>query len=274
MNDADFDRLLTDALAWRANQHIAQRTPRRLAMRQLAVRLGTTGVEVRSKLLRSPDRVVSRVERGRRFVGQFAGIAAALVVAVLVASYVFGPGSQGGATGPQHESVGHGYSLRLLDGNWTVTEYPGQWQPSEFLNAESPGSDYFARRPSAPQQVLAYMWMSSQAIPDGMTFDGWLYLQDGVTSASASCFDLQGEYQRIQLDGESARVGVYRCANFGDSGVAWATVQVLFSHDGRGYAMYFWPEQEPEMAPLDDVRREALRWLTTFRFLEPGPTNA
>lgn len=99
-----------------------------------------------------------------------------------------------------------------------------------------------------------------------MTFDAWAAGIDGVTTLWQPCFELQGSHDTIPVDGESARMGTYRCDNFA-GGLAWATAQTLVAHDGRGYAIYVWPaEQGAEMPPLAELRGEAERWLAGFSF--------
>lgn len=269
MNDEQFDRLVRGALSWQADEATARQSPRQLALRKLAVRLSGSVANTKPRLRGGATDASSGAGRGRWLVAQAAGVAAVLMVAVVVVAYVFGPGSQPGATGPVHVSERHGYSLRLPDDSWQVTEWPGEWEIGTFLGAENPGSDYFANGTTGGRRTLALAWMSSQPIPPGLNVDGWLELQDRLTTAAAACFVLQGDHEFVLVGGERARVGVYYCPDFQASGVGWATVQVLFARDGRGYAMYFWPDQEPNMAPLAEVRLEALRWLSEFEFTEP-----
>ena len=268
MNDQNFDRLIKASLSWQADNLIAQQ-PKRLAMRRLAVRLGRSAEDARPKDVRSPG---PRPHRFARLAADVAALATVLVVAAVGIIYLLGPGGRFGASGPLHVSERHGYSVRLPDAGWQVTEWPGEWEVGSFLDAEGPGSDYFERGPES-RHDLVFLWLSSQQIPTDMSFDGWLYLQDGVTAAAAACFTLQGDYTYVRVGGERARVGVYYCPNFAGSDVGWATVQVLLAHDGRGYAMYFWPEQEPDMPPLGEVRLEALRWLSQFVFTDDASPN-
>lgn len=261
MNDERFDQLIKASLSWQADDVLAQQ-PKRLAIRRLAVRLGRSADAVAPKESGTAGRPRHRFAR---LAADFAVLAVAFVVGIGGVVYMLGPGSRFGPSGPLHVSERHGYSLRLPDADWGVVEIPGQWGLGTFLDAQSPGSDYFERGEES-RHPMTYMWLASQAIPAQMSFDGWLYLQDGVTSASVPCFTLQGEYTYATVGGVRARVGVYYCPNFMGSETGWATVQVLVAQDGRGYAMYFWPEQEPEMPPLPEVRREALRWLSGFSF--------
>jgi hypothetical protein len=277
MTDRHLDSVLKHALAWRAQREIARQAPTRLALRRLAVSVraakptSTSSTRLRGKTAGQRDR------RPRSWAINVAGLAAMLIVGVVVATYFAGSVDRFGATGPLHVSERHGYSIALPDGSWRVTEQPGEWEVGAFLGAESSGSDYFDRRADPDRSVgsapspLVYMWMSSQTIPPGMSFDGWLYAQDGVTAAAAPCFVLQGEYEQVRVGGEAGRLGYYYCDDFDGSGTAWATMQVLFAHGGRGYAMYFWPEQEPALAPKLDIRREVGRWLSRFAFVEASP---
>jgi hypothetical protein len=205
-----------------------------------------------------------------RLVANLAGFVALLVVGVLGVTYLLSPESLLGVAGPLHVSDRHAYVWRLPDRSWTVTVVPGEWKVGEFLNAESAGSDYFEANP--PDDVLVYAWLASQPIPPSMSFDGWRYRQYGVTAAAASCFELQGSYQQVRVAEETGWLGVYFCPSFMGSGKGWETVQVLFQHDGRGYAAYFWPEQEPDMASLEQVLSAVERWLSTFRFTAPTAT--
>jgi hypothetical protein len=269
MNDENFDRLMKESLAWHAEQTLAQQPPRRLAMRRLATRLASRGRDLRFlPLTRRGEDEISR----RRLVANLAVLASVLVVAVLGLAYLLGPRINFGAPGPLHVSERHLYSLRLPDDGWQVTEYPGEWILGTFLDAGGAGSDYFERPPTSQAQDLTYAWIASQPIPPGMTFDGWLYVQDGVTAAAQPCFKLDGEYTEMTVDGERARVGVFHCEHFFEDGDGWATLQVLVPHDGRGYAMYFWPERDSDAVPVAEWRDEALQWLERFHFAEPAAT--
>ena len=263
MKDHEVDRRIEESLTWEADQATGRHPPVRLAIRRLAVR---TEMSAAAPVDAAPSE--PRPVPAPRLATNIAALASVLVAAVLGVSYLLGPGNLLGVVGPLHVSERHGYAWRLPDQSWSVTEFPGEWEVGAFLDVESPGSDYFETSELPPRKVLVYAWLASQAIPASMSFDGWLYLQDGVTAASASCFQLQGAYEQVQVANETARFGVYYCPNFLDSGVGWATVQVLFAHEGRGYAIYFWPEQEPDTPPMEQVRSAALRWLSQFDFTD------
>jgi hypothetical protein len=277
MNDKEFDELIRQSLARRAEREIAQHAPAKLAFRRLAVRIGDVGdvgdqqqVSVRLNADRERTRSGSRMQR----LVLNASAAAVVVVAVVLALAYLGSGDGQFAQGsPVHESARHGYRLRLPDDSWHVTEQPGEWLQGAFLDAETAGVDYFDTAAVPPRGDIVYVWLSSQPIPDGMSFEDWLDAQDRVVQNVQPCFVLQGSYEDVRVDGERGRLGAYRCESFAGSGIPWHTVQLLFEHEGRGYAMYFWPEQEPQAPPLADIRREALRWLPGFEFTEvPGPS--
>ena len=76
-----------------------------------------------------------------------------------------------------------------------------------------------------------------------------------------------GSYERRAVDGEIARVGTYRCEEFGDDRAPWATVQTLVAHRGRGYAIYVWPSGSgSRMPPLAEIQAVATDWLARFSF--------
>jgi hypothetical protein len=60
---------------------------------------------------------------------------------------------------------------------------------------------------------------------------------------------------------------VYRCEDFG--GVAWATVQTLVMHRGRGYAIYLWPgAQGTDMPPKELLVAQSDEWLARISFTD------
>jgi hypothetical protein len=211
--------------------------------------------------------------RGRmnRLLLSLGGVATAAVVAVVGLAYFYGPGGPGGPTGPLHVSERHGYSVRLPDDSWLVEERPGTWLLGQFFEANTPaGVDYFEDLDENGEPTL-YVYLSSQPIPDGMSFQDWIGLNDAATAREQPCFQLMGEHDLRTLDGETARTGTYSCDNFEATGIPYTGVQTLVAHDGRGFAIYVWPAPKPGFGTprelsQSDLEAEAARWLARFSF--------
>ena len=205
-------------------------------------------------------------ERMTRLILPLAGVAAVLAVAVVALTSLNG-GGPGGLAGERFTSQRHAYSVVLADG-WTHEERAGTWDLGDFFEANTEsGVDYFERIDPADGPPL-YLYLSSQPIPAGMTFDEWAALHDAATAEAQPCFARVGSFETATVGGEVARVGVHRCENFGGPlGLAWTTVQTLVAHDGRGYAIYVWPIWKGSAMPsVDDLRAEATDWLYRFEF--------
>lgn len=197
------------------------------------------------------------------------GVAAALVIAVVGVAYLYGPIGPGAPTGPLHVSDRHGYSIRLPDDSWRVLERPGTWRSSTYFTSDDPGVDYLEKRGSDGQVVHEFIvYLSSQSIPDGMSFDAWAAAHDEGVEREQPCFRLQSDYENRVVGGETARTGSYHCDDFADEG-PWATVQTLVAHDGRGYAIYVFPARKgPDLPALEDLRAAASDWLSRISFTD------
>ena len=104
-----------------------------------------------------------------------------------------------------------------------------------------------------------------------MSFDEWAATHDDANEAGApllrSCCLVPG----VTVDGEPARQQAHHCETFfgdGDDG-ALTGIQTLVSHNGRGYAIYLWPEDTGvAMPPLSTLQAEAQAWLARFTFTD------
>jgi hypothetical protein len=204
------------------------------------------------------------------------GLAAVLVAAVAFGSLNRDGPPAGEPTGATHISERHGYSIVLPDSTWTVEERPGVWSGlANFFDPNSGvGVDYFEEL-DADGNVVTFVYLASQPIPTGMTFDEWAAAHDASNERIVPCFVLDGALATNSIDGETARVGAWRCEDF-EGGGAWTNVQTLVAHIGRGYAIYLWPAARgDEMPPVAELRAAADRWLDAFRFTDltpPGET--
>lgn len=196
-------------------------------------------------------------------------VAAIAIAAVALTSFFRGPGV-GGPPGTPFTSDRHGYTIILPDG-WTVEERPGTWKLGSFFDAGSEsGVDFFERldRDLGPRLNL---YLASQPIPTGMTFDEWAATHDDANEQMFPCFDRVATYPGVTVDGEPARQQAHHCETFfgeGDDG-ALAGIQTLVAHDGRGYAIYVWPiDTGVAMPPLSTLRAEAQALLDRFAFTE------
>ena len=205
-----------------------------------------------------------------------AGLAAVTVIAVAAWSALGGDGGVGGQPTPSptptptetFTSTHHGYTVRLPAGEWTFEQRPGSWELGEFFDANSDdGVDYY-ERPSVARPPALYVYIASQAVPDGMVFDDWAATHDAANEAEVPCFLPTAAAEQATVDGEPARVIVQRCENFnGDR--AWMTVQTLFMHGTRGYALYVWPQVDGDLMPtVEELKAQSAAWLAGFTFTE------
>jgi hypothetical protein len=210
-----------------------------------------------------------RRETMTRLLVSVGGVAAALIVAAVGIAYFYGPLGPGGPTGPVHTSERHGYSVVLPDDSWGVIERQGRWLGvGTAFDSESPGVDLFDRTDPEPRTLIS-VWVTSQPLPEGMSFDEWMDAHDRSNQVVHACFRQEGSYEYRTVDGERARIGVHHCPDWGGPGIGWATVQVLVAHEGRAYAAYLWPEEDPEMESLfGDLKAQGLRWLSRFSFTD------
>ena len=70
---------------------------------------------------------------------------------------------------------------------------------------------------------------------------------------------------------ESYRVGDYVCGAFD---VPLPVVEVVFTHAGRGYALYLMPYDTADGIPIEQIRQEAANWLGRFSFPKAGAPDA
>jgi uncharacterized protein YbdZ (MbtH family) len=221
----------------------------------------------RRRYVLSPGR-----ERMTRLLIAGTGLAAALIAAAVGFATLTGGDDVGGPDGVTYTSDRHGYSVFLPDG-WTVEERPGSWDVGEFFDANSEdGVDYF-EDVNAEGIPTLYVYLASQDIPEGMTFDEWVARHDVATASEQPCFELVGSHESRPVDGETARVGTYRCTDFDGAGTPYTGIQTLVAHDGRGYAIYVWPAPLPGFQPAGweyqgtpELQDAAAQWLDRLDF--------
>lgn len=211
-----------------------------------------------------------------RLITYGAGLAAVLVVSVVAWAALGGLGGFGSQPTPSptpiptetFTSTRHAYTVRMPRGSWTHAERAGTWALGDFLDGESPGVDYYARR-NPDLGAPLNLYLSSQPIPAGMSVDDWMATHDEATGLEHPCFSVLATYQNVTVDGEPARQLAQHCEDFfgsGDDG-ALTGIQTLVAHNGRGYAIYLWPENTGiAMPPLETLQAEAQAWLSTFTF--------
>ena len=203
-----------------------------------------------------------------RIILPITGVAAALIVAVVALVSLYGGPNVGAPAGVKFTSDRHAYSVILPDG-WTAEEQAGTWALGDFFDASTgSGVDSFQRLDPALGPRLN-LYLASQPIPSGMSFDAWAATHDDANEQTHPCFDLVASYPGVTVDAEPARQQAHHCETFfgdGDDG-ALTGIQTLVSHNGRGYAIYVWPEDTGvAMPPLSSLREEAQAWLARFSF--------
>jgi hypothetical protein len=209
-------------------------------------------------------------DRMYRLILPATGVAAALVIAAVALTSFFRGPSVGGPPGTPFTSERHGYTIILPEG-WTVEERPGTWLLGDFFDANTDsGVDYFERR-DRDQGPRLNLYLASQPIPSGMSFDEWAATHDDANEGEHPCFDLVATYPGVTIDGEPARQQAHHCETFfgeGDDG-ALTGIQTLVAYNGRGYAIYLWPtDTGVAMPPLSTLRAEAQAWLARFTFTD------
>jgi hypothetical protein len=209
-------------------------------------------------------------DRMYRLILPATGVAAALVIAAVALTSFFRGPSVGGPLGTPFTSERHGYTIILPEG-WTVEEHPGTWLLGDFFDASTDsGVDYFERR-DPDQGPRLNLYLASQPIPSGMSFDEWAATHDDANEGEHPCFDLVATYPGVTIDGEPARQQAHHCETFfgeGDDG-ALTGIQTLVAYNGRGYAIYLWPtDTGVAMPPLSTLRAEAQAWLARFTFTD------
>jgi hypothetical protein len=209
-----------------------------------------------------------------RLILSVTGVAAAVVVAVVAFGSLNGRFGAGGPPGVPFTSERHVYTVVLPDDSWIVEERPGSWTlAGGFFDANSgAGVDYFEDLDSRGEPTL-YVYLATQDIPDGTTFDEWTALHDAATKGEQPCFELVGSFETRLVDGEPARIGAHRCADYESTGIPWTGVQTMLVHGGRGYAIYVWPAPIPGFGPpgaperpLSELEAQAADWLARFSF--------
>ena len=254
-SEQDVDRFLEDWFA---------QGPSRLPDRVISETVEHLDHIKRRRYLLPPGR-----ERMTRLLIAGTGLAAALIAAVVGFATLTGGDDIGGPGGVTFTSDRHGYSVFLPDG-WTVGEQPGTWEVGLFFDANSAGVDYYQRLDRDLGAPLN-LYLASQPIPTGMTFDEWATTHDEANDQAHPCFDLVATYPEVTVDGEPARQQAQHCETFfgeGDDG-ALTGIQTLVAHNGRGYAIYVWPEDTGvAMPPLSTLQAEAQAWLARFTFTD------
>ena len=251
----DFDRVLEDWLT-RGPSQLPER-----AIQETVGQLDQIPQQGRLRLMGN--------ERMQRLILSATGVAAALVFAVLAYASLTGGLQFGAPSGIPFTSERHGYTVVLPDDSWTVEERPGSWDTTaDFFDANSgDGVDYFEHL-DADGEPTTYVYLASQEIPIGTTFDEWVGLHDAANRRVVPCFGLQGDYEQRTVDGEAARLAIQNCADFNGEG-QWTTVQILLQHNGRAYAIYVWPAPGPGTGLPDSVLRDdAAKWLSRFSFTD------
>ena len=259
-SELDVDRVLEDWLA---------EGPSRLPDRVISETVEQLDHIKRRRYVLPPGR-----ERMTRLLIAGTGLAAALIAAAVGFATLTGGDGVGGPNGVTYTSDRHGYSVFLPDG-WTVEERPGTWEVGEFFDANSDdGVDYFEEL-GADEVPTLYVYLASQDIPDGMSFDEWVARHDVATTSEQPCFELVGSHESGLVDGETARIGTYQCEDFDGTGVPYTAVQTLAAHDGRGYAIYVWPAPLPGFQPAGweylttaELQAAAAQWLDAIEFTD------
>jgi hypothetical protein len=219
---------------------------------------------------RRPSRLPGS-QRVHRMVLYATGVAAAVIVAVAAFGSLDRSPQTGAPSGIPFTSERHGYTVILPENAWRREERPGTWVLGEFFDANSPsGVDYFERLDQTPLRVPTfYVYLSSQPIPEGMTFDEWVTVHDAANVREVPCFGLVGAYQYRPVGGEIGRVATQHCDDFTGDGDAWTTVQTLVAHGGRGYAIYVWPGALGSLMPArSELEAVAADWLRRFAFTD------
>lgn len=209
-------------------------------------------------------------DRMYRLILPATGVAAAFVIAVVALTSFFRGPSVGGPPGTPFTSERHGYTVVLPEG-WTVEEQPGRWLLGDFFDATTDSGVDFFQRLDPDRGPRLNLYLASQPIPTGMSFDAWAATHDGANEGEHPCFDLVATYPGVTVDGEPARQQAHHCETYfgeGDDG-ALTGIQTLVSHNGRGYAIYLWPtDTGVAMPPVSDLRVEAQAWLARFTFTD------
>jgi hypothetical protein len=260
-SELDVDRVLEDWFA---------QGPSRLPDRVISETVEQLDHIKRRRYLLPPGR-----ERMTRLLIAGTGLAAALVAAAVGFATLTGGTGIGGPGGVTYTSDRHGYSVFLPDG-WTVEERPGTWGLGQFFDANSEaGVDYFEEDLDADGVPTLYVYLASQDIPDGTSFEDWLAGHDVATTAYQPCFELVGAYENRLVDGETARMGTYQCDDFDGTGIPYTGVQTMVAYNGRGYAIYVWPAPLPgfrpagwEDMPVPELQAAAGRWLDAVEFTD------
>jgi hypothetical protein len=262
-DDERLDRTIRAALTWEADRAARSQPTLGTAAGQVAERLAPEPTLRRPRIVLFPG----SEEAGRRV--QPILVALILLAALMAGLAVVGALSMAPPTTPIYSSVRHAYTIALPDRSWRVLERPGTWEPGAFLEANSPGVDYMEQvGPDGRVIEEVYVYLSSQRIPDFMTFEDWAAGHDRVNTLWQPCFVLQGAHQIGVVDGERARTGTYRCEDFAE-GVAWSTVQTLVVHGDRAYAIYLWPAaQGDDMPPPQQLVADSDSWLARIMFNE------
>lgn len=253
----DVDRLLEDWLA---------EGPSRLPDRAVQATIDQLD-DIRQ---RRPSRLPGS-QRMHKIIISAAGIAAAAIVAVAAYGSLDRDPRTAGPAGVAFTSERHGYTVTLPENTWRREERPGTWVLGEFFDANSPsGVDYFERLDQTPLRTPTfYVYLASQAIPDGMTFDDWAAVHDAANVRAVPCFGLVGAYEYRSVGGETGRVATQHCNDFTGEGDAWTTVQTLVAHGGRGYAIYVWPGAMGSLMPAEsELQAVAADWLARFSFTD------
>ena len=259
-SELDVDRVLEDWLA---------EGPSRLPDRVISETVEQLDHIKRRRYVLPPGR-----ERMTRLLIAGTGLAAALIAAAVGFATLTGGDGVGGPDGVTYTSDRHGYSVFLPDG-WTVEERPGTWEVGEFFDANSDdGVDYFEQL-GADEVPTLYVYLNSQLIPDGMSYDEWVARHDVAIASEQPCFELVGSNESRLVDGETARVGTYHCEDFDGTGTPYTGVLTMVAHDGRGYAIYVWPAPLPGFQPAgweylttSELQAAAARWLDAVEFTD------
>jgi hypothetical protein len=214
---------------------------------------------------RRPWRLPGSV-RMHRVIYSVTGVAAAVLVAVVaLISFSNGTNEPAGPSASPFTSERHGYTLTLPDDRWRVQERVGRWEIGNFFLSDSEGVDHVQRLADDGSVVESgnLVYLSSQAIPEGLPYDEWLESHDRSRARDQACFEQQGPYRQTFVDGEQVRLGDYICDAFE---VPWPVVEAVFGHEGRGYVVYVMPYDTADAIPLENLRLELADWLGRFSF--------
>jgi hypothetical protein len=176
--------------------------------------------------------------------------ATALAVVGIYLVLAGGPGEQG----VTYASERHGYTLRLPDETWSVTERPGAWELGATFDEDGPGTDHVRLRGGPNPTAITF---NSQAVPEAMTFDDWFEAYDEANRGAFARWSRESS-EPGEMAGAVARFTKYATAAGANA------LEVTALHGGRAYSLRVWGPTAAEWDPRPVVDE----WLARFSFAE------